>query len=242
MVARTVLKEQPAMDRAAFFVGLSVHEQKRYGQARELLERSMVSNQPFPERDHAAHFLGWACYYLGDLECAKRAFSAHAAQWPNFDDTQYGLGVIALDEDRVDDAERSFARALELTTTQGGNNKASLAKALARLGDVALRKDHPEEAQLRYEEAVALWPDHYEAWSRLVRLYNREGREEDAQRAERESQAARVRMGRGEQGSEAAKPDAAAPEATPSTKPGDDPPAPPAPPVPPAPPAAKETP
>ncbi|MBX3354899.1 MAG: tetratricopeptide repeat protein [Phycisphaeraceae bacterium] len=197
MIARTVLNEQPDIDRAVFFLALAIHKQKRYGQARELLERAMLSSQPYPERGHVAHFLGWCCYYTGDLASARHYFEIHASHWPNFDDTHYGLGVIALDEDRIVDAEESFKTALRLQQMQPDDIR-SQAKTVARLGDVALRQDQIEVAIGRYESAVRLWSDHYEAWARLARLYHREGREEDAERAEREEQLARVRMGRAE--------------------------------------------
>lgn len=197
MVAQTVVNARPEVDRAKFFLALAIHKQKRYGQARAMLEASMLSSQPFPEHGHVSHFLGWCCYYTGDLEAAKRAFETHAAAWPNFDDTHYGLGVIALDEDRVEDAEASFETALRLQQLNP-NDRRSQAKTIARLGDIALRQDKFDVAMSRYESAVELWPDHYEAWARLVRLYNRAGREADASRATEREQQARVRMGRAE--------------------------------------------
>lgn len=214
MVSRTVLNEHPRSDRAAAYLGLALHKQKRYGQAREFLERAALSKVEFPEREHMAHFLGWCCYYMGDAPAARHYFEIHASNWPNFDDTHYGLGVIALDEDRIDDAEQSFDTALRLQQAQDGD-KRSVGKTLARLGDVALRRGRDEEALRRYEKAVELWPDHYEAWARLVRLYYRADRIADAERAELMLTAAKARMGRldpPEQGSEST----TAPESAPA--------------------------
>lgn len=195
MVARTVAGEYPELARARAFVGLAVHKQKRYSAARPILEDAMTSSQYFPEQGHLPHFLGWCCYYTGDLDSARHYFEIHAANWPNFDDTFFGLGVIALDEDRVGDAEEAFANALRIQQMQPEDRR-SIAKTTARLGDVALRQDRIDVAQARFERAVELWPDHYEAWARLVRLHHREGRHEDAERAAVMEAQARERMGR----------------------------------------------
>jgi tetratricopeptide (TPR) repeat protein len=69
--ARTVLAERADLDRAAAILGIALQKQKKYAEARPFLERARDSAQPFPERPHAAHFLGWCCYHLGDLEAAR---------------------------------------------------------------------------------------------------------------------------------------------------------------------------
>jgi len=209
MVARTLATEYPQLARATAFYGLALHKQKKYGAARPLLERAIESPQDFPEKGHLPHFLGWCCYYTGDAAAAQHYFEIHAANWPNFDDTFYGLGVIALDDDRVGDAEEAFSNALRIQQAQPDDRRA-IAKTTARLGDVAMRQDRPAVAMERYERAVELWPDHYEAWARLVRLYHREGREEDAVRAEAMEQKARERMGRADATEHGTLPDHAA--------------------------------
>lgn len=248
MVARTVLTEHPRSDRAAGFLGLAIHKQKRYGQAREFLEQAALSKVDFPERGHMPHFLGWCCYYSGDAAAARHYFEIHASHWPNFDDTHYGLGVIALDEDRVDEAEESFARAFKLLSAEGRDRR-SLGKTLARLGDVAMRRGDDAKAMGFYERAVELWPDHYEAWARLVRLYYRADRAADAERAQASERTARQRMGRPDPGAgeggdassgDGAGTDAPAGEVAPAADPSSTPPtsAPAAPPASPAAPSA----
>lgn len=195
IVAGSVARQKPQVHRAVFFQGLAIHKQKKYGQARPLLEAAMASPQPFPERGHVPHYLGWCCYYLGDMPAAKAAFEKHAAEWPNFDDTHFALGVIALDEDRVDDAARELTRALELQQAQKASRR-SIGKTEARLGDVALRRDDVAEAERRFRRAVELFPDHYEAWARLSRVLARQGRTEEADAAMAEHQKAMERVGR----------------------------------------------
>jgi hypothetical protein len=74
VTARTVLGQGAEVDRAAAILGIALLKQKKYEEARRYLERARDSKQPFPERRHAPHFLGWCCYHLGDLESSRAAF------------------------------------------------------------------------------------------------------------------------------------------------------------------------
>ncbi|MFM7135349.1 MAG: tetratricopeptide repeat protein, partial [Planctomycetota bacterium] len=105
-VCRTVLAEKPNCDRATMLLGVALSKSKRYEDARSKLEAARDSAQDYPERRHANHFLGWACYHLGDLEAARKAFEAHLAAVPGEPDSTFGLGLVALDEDRLDDAQK----------------------------------------------------------------------------------------------------------------------------------------
>lgn len=185
--ARAWLAGDPDNLRAAFYLGLVLHKSKRHGEAVVLLERSAAAPPgAFPESAHAIHYLGWCRYYLGDLAGARLAFEAHAQAFPQYDDTQFALGLIAYEEDRLPDAEARFRRALELLAARSSDKSKELAKNHARLGDVLLRQSRLPEAEQHYRRAVQLWPTHGEAWSKLARVLDREGRptEADAARAE----------------------------------------------------------
>lgn len=186
--ARALLAANPGDPRASFYLGLALHKSKRHGEALVLLERaSAAPGGAFPEASHASHYLGWCRYYLGDLPGARAAFEAHAAAFPDYDDTQFALGLIAYEEDRLPDAEGRFRRALELLSKDRSPATAKeRAKNLARLGDVLLRQDRLPDAERCYREAVGLWPTHGEAWSKLARVLDRQGRgaEADSARAE----------------------------------------------------------
>lgn len=198
-VARGWSAAEPADLRAAFFVGLSLHKQKRHAEALKFLERADAAPaDAFPESPHVAHYLGWCRYYLGDLAGARAALDAHAAAFPEYDDTQFALGLIAFDQDQVDEAERRFRRALELLQQAGGDAAPATAreraKCLARLGDVALRRGDLEAAERDARAAVALWPDHHEAWAKLARVLDRQGKAAEAATARAEQQAALARI------------------------------------------------
>ncbi len=173
----------PGDARAAFYLGLALHKQKRYGDALPQLESAeRAAPDAFPERPHVPHYLGWCRLYLGDLAGAKVAFVEHARAFPDYDDTQFALGVIAFDEDRTADAERQFRRALALLEAQKGPAR-ERAKCLARLGDCAMRRDDLAAAERDYRAALELWPDHHEAWAKLARVLDRTGKADEANAA-----------------------------------------------------------
>jgi tetratricopeptide (TPR) repeat protein len=182
-VARAMVKERSDDLRAGFYLGLALHKEKRHGEALAYLERASAGPaDSFPEAAHAVHYLGWCRYYLGDLPGARIAFTTHANAFPNYDDTQFALGLIAYEEDRVIDAEAYFRRALQLLGEQQGAAR-ERAKNLARLGDVLLRQDRLPEAEQCYRQAVELFETHGEAWSKLARVLDRLGRASDAANA-----------------------------------------------------------
>lgn len=195
IVLSAVLRESPNCARAQFLLGVAVMKQKRYAQARPLLEASLASKQPFPDAVQVDHFLGWTCYYLGDLDAAKRAFQSHVRNVPTAADSYFGLGVIAIDEDRIADARSALERSIELLPPAPQGNR-DRSKALARLGDCAMARDETEAALAHYEEAASLWPDHYEIWGKLARVYEFANRPEDAARSRSEQEAAMKRVGR----------------------------------------------
>ncbi len=195
IVLRAVLKEQPNCARAEFLLGVALMKQKQYAKARPLLEESLARKQDFSGRKQVDHFLGWACFYLGDLESSKRYFQSHVGSMPTADDSYYGLAVIAIEEDRISDAQVALERAMELIGTAPARNK-DRAKMLARLGDIELRREKTVEALALYEEAVTLWPDHYEVWGKLARVYDTLNRTTDADQSRAKQQEAMKRTGR----------------------------------------------
>ena len=179
IVARAALRESPGCARVQFLLGVAVQKQKRYAEAREHLRGAQESGQQFPELRQVDHFLGWANYYLGDLALAKRHFQAHVGAVPAADDSWFGLGVVAIEENRLGDAESALQRALDLAG-DGLPGRPMRAKALVRLGDVAVMRDRFADAVDLYEEAVSIRPDQAEVWTKLARAYERVERAADA--------------------------------------------------------------
>jgi len=219
IAARAVLVESPGVDRAAAILGIALSKSKRYEEARGFLERARDSSQPFPERKHAAHFLGWCCYHLGDLACARTAFERHLKQVPDEPDSTFGLGLIALAEDRLDDADKLFESALTNFNREREPKKANEAKVLTRMSDVALRRGNVEKAEELLERSVKASPVQHETWSKLARVRDRLGKTAAADAARANAERILQALGR-KQGEEQpdAKPDVK-PEKQPDAKP-----------------------
>ena len=195
VLLEAILAEHPDNARAMFLLGVSIQKQKRYEAALARFDSAIKMNQSFPEEAHEDHFRGWCLYHLGRLDEAKSAFNAHAELFPDEGDTQFGLGIIALDQGDLELATTHLERAIELQSSLDGR-KREVAKAHARLGDVHLGLDRLDDARESYHTAVKRWPDHYEAWSKLARVLDRVGEPEMAERARAEEVKARQRTGR----------------------------------------------
>jgi Flp pilus assembly protein TadD len=187
IVARAALRERPDCARAQFLLGVAVQKQKRYAEAREVLLAAQASGQQFPESRQVDHFLGWASYYLGDLAQAKRHFQSHVGAVPTADDSWFGLGVVAIEESRLGDAESALQRALDLAG-DGLPGRPMRAKTLVRLGDVAVLRDRFGDAVDLYEESISIRPDQHEVWTKLARAYERVDRAADAATARERAQ------------------------------------------------------
>jgi tetratricopeptide (TPR) repeat protein len=221
--ARTVLGERADIDRAAAILGIALQKQKKYEEARPFLERARDSSQPFPERRHAAHFLGWCCYHLGDLEAARKAFEKHSKDVPDEPDTLFGLGLVAIGEDRIDDAEKALTKSLEGFSAGPKPDAVGQARVLTRLSDVAMRRGEVEKAEELLERAVKASAVQHETWSKLARVRDRLGKTNEADAAR--ANAARILEALGRKAPDGApdsKPDSkpdAKPDAKPDSKP-----------------------
>lgn len=165
--------------RAEFLVGLSYHREKSYARARPHFVRATEHS---PGYHQTYHFLGWCLYYLGDARAARDAFKEHLAFVPDEGDSHFGIGLIDLDEDRLDDAQVRFQKAIELQVNNQRRRR-NVAKAHVRLADVYVRRNQLEDARDHLETATSLWPQHYAAFYKLSRVRTRLGEAESAKEA-----------------------------------------------------------
>ena len=172
----------PDDGQAAFLLGLTYHREKRYTLARPLFESAV---RLAPDYHTVHHFHGWCLYYLGDMPGARAAFNRHVEAVPGEGDSHFALGLIAFNDDRLDDAQRRFAAAIELQRNNPGRRR-DVSKAHARLADVHIRRGELEEAKARLLLATELWPQHYAAFYKLSRVLHRLGEDEAADVAFRE--------------------------------------------------------
>lgn len=202
-LAGAVLAERPGSARAAFLVALAHHKQKNYGAAAPYFDRALSLGPTFEPYAPVTYFRGWCRYYLGDLPGARADFEAHLELVPDEADSRFGLGVIALDEGRLDDAERELGLALELSSERlrsgDGSRRPDAAKAHARLADVHLLRGDAAGARRELEAALELYPAHYAAWYKLHQVLLRLGDEQGAAEALRQHDLwkERVRPGSG---------------------------------------------
>jgi tetratricopeptide (TPR) repeat protein len=229
VTCRTVLAERADVDRARAVLGIALNKLKRYEEARGPLELAAASKQPFPEQPHAAHFLGWCCYHLGDLTAAAAAFDAHLKSVPDEPDSTFGLGLVALGEDRLDDAERLLAKALK-GFTEPKPRAADQARVLTRMADLALRRDDVAKAEELLDRAIKASPMQHETWAKVARVKDRLGKQAEADAARANERRVLEALGRAAPDSAGDAPKVNAPPsgaatspATPSTNPASPP-------------------
>ena len=181
-IIAVVLADHPGSYRCRFLKAYTWHRQKRYEKARKGFEEVLRSGAVFAGSDSILHFHGWALYHLGRLREAEAAFKKHATLVQQTAGTWFALGLIALEGNRLGEAESFLARARELQA-RDPRKKKELAKTLARLGEVHTLQGRLEPARKDLEEAVRTWPDHYNAHYRLYRVLLHLGDKEAAESA-----------------------------------------------------------
>jgi tetratricopeptide (TPR) repeat protein len=171
------MKLHPNDGKGAFLFGLSYHREQKYGSAIPWYEKALELS---PEYYLTRHFQGWALYYLGELDLARDAFDEFLKHQPDEPDSNYALGLICLDEDDLEGAEKKLKRAIELGEAKQTRDRKDLSKAHARLGEVYERQEKLPQSKTELMESVELFPDHYEAMYKLYRVLVRMGETEEA--------------------------------------------------------------
>lgn len=179
MIFDTVVSEHPEMARANFFKGLVLHQGKSHASAISWYEAAASSDQVFPERSTLAYYLGWCRYYSGDIPAARLDVESYLATDPDRSDAHFLAGIIALDEERLDDARASLERAIALADTDEEAQR-SMARAWIRLADVYVREQAYDSALASVDRALELRPRISQGWFRKYTILVRLGREEDA--------------------------------------------------------------
>ncbi|MCZ6611316.1 MAG: tetratricopeptide repeat protein [Planctomycetota bacterium] len=189
------LNQHPDDGRAEFLLGLTYHREKRYALARPRFTQAIELE---PQYHPTYHFLGWCLYYLGETQAARVAFEQHLTFVATEGDSHFGIGLIAFDEDRLDDAELRFRTAIKLQADNPRRVR-DVSKAHARLADVYIRRNALEDAKAQLQLATDLWPEHYAAFYKLSRVLTRLGEIEAAEEAFRlyKHWQERVRLRRG---------------------------------------------
>jgi tetratricopeptide (TPR) repeat protein len=172
---------------AEFVIGLSYHQQRLYERAHAHFARGLALE---PDYVTARFFHGFALLNLGRLDEARNELTLYVGRAPHEAEAHFGLGLVALEQDLADDAQRALERAIALSAAAGSRAKPrDRARYEARLADVHLRLDRLEPARDALERSVALWPDFYEPWHKLARVRRRLGDTAGADHAQARSDA-----------------------------------------------------
>lgn len=171
---------------AVFVQGLSYHRARDYARAQPILERALALD---PSNAVVNHFLGYCRFHNGDLDGARASFEAHLRTSPDESDSHFGLGLVDLEEGRLEDAERRFRHAIELIERARTENpplyqrrRLGMAKSYARLGDIAFARGDYAGARDLVRKAIGIDPNQYASYYTLSQIERRLGNDEEAAR------------------------------------------------------------
>lgn len=186
------LQQHPNDAQATFLFGLSYHTEKKYGEAVTRFQEALKLD---PEFHLTNYFHAWAEYYLGNLPDARMAFAEYLKFQPDHADTLFGLGLIDLDEDNLEEAESFFHRSLDVLAAQGKDaDPKDIAKSRTRLGEVYERRGDLEKAKTELTAATDSYPDNYEGLYKLYRVLEQLGQTEQATKVHAAYVAAKERL------------------------------------------------
>jgi len=172
------LKTHPGDSQATFLFGLSYHREKKYGEAVDHFRQAIAAPNPYCTTNH---FLGWATFYLGELEEARAAFLQFLLCQPDEPDSHYALGLMALDAGDLHEAAGLFNRCHDLAEHDPRQARMKLlSKSRYGLGRVHEQNGDYLQAKQEFAQSVELFPDHYEALYRLNRALVKLGEHEQA--------------------------------------------------------------
>ncbi len=195
-----ITADHPQANWPRFLLALTHHEEKRYAEARPLLEAVLDGACTHPGLAQAFYFYGWCLQNLGELDGARAAFVAAVELESGNADARFGLGLVEHERQEHEAAQRDLLAALELfervDPARDPSATADVAKAHALLGDVAFALDQVGEARRHLELCVQLEPRHHEAWFRLARVLQHAGDADGAARARATGDEWRRRLGR----------------------------------------------
>jgi tetratricopeptide (TPR) repeat protein len=161
----------PAQDEGAYRannVGVALLEQYRFAEAVLALRKSVALDPKFAT---ARINLGIGLFYLPDLPAARHEMEAAIALHPTALQTHYILGLIARQENRLEDAQQSFQKVLATDPRDVGAN--------VNLSQVYLQQRKYAEALPLLETAVAAEPYNVTAVYNLGVTLTRMGRRDE---------------------------------------------------------------
>lgn len=186
-MAEAYASEHPEDGRAAFTIGLTYHLAGNHGPAVAPFERAVTLDPAFLP---ARRYLGECLFMLGDLDGARAQYEALREAAPEDPEGAYRVGLVDLEEARLDEAEARLREAIGLfdrlartDPRQFAARRATVARCHARLADVYFARDEYEAARGELIAATTIEPRNISAFFTLSQVYRRLGRDDLADRA-----------------------------------------------------------
>lgn len=145
-------------------------------------EERLATALPFPGvseiREFPRNYLSWgsAFFQRSYYEQAGASFAMALKNDPSSAEACYGIGSVALQQDKLDEAKEDFERATRLQASYPD----TLPNAWNNLGLIATRQGRTGEAIPYFEEALKVNPNHLVALEDLGNAYRQEKRWDDA--------------------------------------------------------------
>lgn len=187
--------EHPQDGLAEFVIGLTYHEAGNHGPAVTHFQRA-VQLTPGHARTHV--YFGECLFMLGDLVGARREYETLREAQPRNPEGAYRVGLVDLEEGRLDDAAARFREALALFDAmartdprQFAARRATVARCHARLADVHFARDEYEAARSELIASTTIEPRNISAFFTLSQVYRRLGQHDLADQAMERYESAR---------------------------------------------------
>ena len=162
-------------------LGVALLEQFKHKEGAEAFRRALALD---PKLALARTNLAIALYNVPDLASAQKEAEAAAAAQPNAPQPQYMLGLIARQQNRIDDAVAAFQRVLKLDPRDVGAN--------VQVGQLYLQQRKFPEAVAALRTALEEEPYNGTALYNLGTSLIRSGQREEGQRLMQQFQALRA--------------------------------------------------
>lgn len=186
-LAQKFVASHPRDGQGLFILGMTHYWTGNYGAARPWLEQALELE---PDIYIAHESLGYCLFMLGDLRGARREYEAFLSIVPREPKAHYGLGLVALEETKLEEAATSFLRAIELFDELGRSDpgqvagrQPELAECHARLAEVHFARADYEAARAELLLATTICPGNISAFYALSLVHRRLGDEELADQA-----------------------------------------------------------
>ena len=184
MMLASHLETMPDDPAATFLLGITHHRERSYAVAAPLLERALELE---PDILVAHHFLGWAHFHLGDLDAAAASFQSHMRLQPGEPDTNFGLGLVAIERGdfplartHINDCIRMILAMEENAPERFAARARDLGKCYARLGDIAFAEGDFETARTELERGFSIDSRQYTAAFTLSQVHRQLGNDEES--------------------------------------------------------------